>query len=94
MSGAKREIERLEELKSAATKIAVKVGLLEECETCGQTFDPMSGNKVDAYKYANAVMTKGGALVKPFESRRELTDTLEKITDEYPEKCECKLAME
>ncbi len=89
MSAVKREIERIHSCRAAAVSIALRVGLLEKCEVCGEVKDPQSCNFQDAYKLANFMMSKGDELTAGFNDRRELTDTIKSQVESTSEHCEC-----
>ena len=90
MGFAKRELERQQECSSAATVIAVRVGLLQRCEFCEDVKDPFSNNFEDAYKLGNSLITDEDDLVRPFAGdRREMTDAIKTVVEETPDSCHC-----
>ena len=89
MGFAKRELERQQECSSAATTIAMRVGLLQRCEFCEEVKDPLSNNFEDAYRLGNSLVTDGDDLVAPFASRHEMTDTIKEVVEETADSCHC-----
>ena len=89
MGFAKRELERQQECSSAATEIALRVGLLQCCEFCEDVKDSLSNNFEDAYRLGDALVTDGDDLVKPFADRREMTDAIKAVVEETADSCHC-----
>lgn len=80
MSFAKREMERLDEQRQSAERIAVQAGVLRECEFHGTLLGTGSDSE-SAYRLGNAKFTKG-ELKDVFNDRKELTDAIKKAVEE------------
>ncbi len=90
MSLAKRLMEELETRNEIAVAIALRVGLLEHCDTCDDVYDPLEGNFDDAYRLANHLVSKCDPLVEVFKGdRRALTDAIKDVTQNYGQDCHC-----
>ena len=60
-----------EDKRSAATSVALRAGLLIQCEVCGDIYDPVGANLDDACTFANDLITRNDPSVKIFEGQRE-----------------------
>lgn len=88
MSRLKEKVFNDESKRDVAIEIGLKVGLLERCEDHGYVLDAMSGNFEDAYKLANSLISSNDPLVQIFNgNRRELTDLIKNIPDEFGDSC-------
>ncbi len=83
MGSAKNHAMEIEDKMSAATEIAIRVGLLRRCEQ-HEYVVVGTGDHVDAYKLGNHLITTNDPLVESFHGdRKELTDTILEITKWY-----------
>jgi hypothetical protein len=75
--------------RDAAVQVALKVGLLRTCRHHDdQLLDPLSCNVEDAYRLGNYLVTKNEELVSVFKGdRRELTDYLQQIANDFGTEC-------
>ncbi len=91
MSSVKRGLAEQDTQHEVAVVIALRVGLLVQCETCDDIYDPLENNHDDAYKLANSLITAGDPIVDKFATdRRALTDLLKDITVVFGQDCKCK----
>ncbi len=84
--GATKEWAAQEDEKfDAACEIAVRVGLLEQCELHDYLTDPYEDEKLEsAYKLGNKLITDNDSLVEVFKGdRAELTDILKDICSNF-----------
>ena len=90
MSLIKRHAEELDAKRQVAESIALETGLLERCESCEDITHDGLTDPTDTYKLANYLITKGDERVAIFNGdRRELTDTIQAILDDYGPECYC-----
>ena len=83
----KREMERRESMLDAATGIAVQARALMRCPIHEDCVFEGSGDVEGAYKLGNYKFT-AGEVTDVFSSRREMTDCIKKVVEEY-EGTEC-----
>jgi len=86
-SGAEQDVRR-----AAAVEIALKVGLLEKCETHGCIFDSMNDFALeDALRYGDSLMANNDPAVAVFEgNRKRLHYAIEHVRTGMPNCCpEC-----
>jgi hypothetical protein len=77
MSQVKRLMEAQEGLRGLSLDILKEVGLLAECEVhAGTYYDGEQGDLEDAYKLANAKVTRGDIELPGGMSRRDFTDAI------------------
>jgi hypothetical protein len=68
---------------SAAMAIAIKAKVMSQCEYHPDQFMLVDGGNIeDAYRIGNAKFT-AGELKGVFETRREMTDKIKGIVDDY-----------
>ena len=82
MSGSKDVLEQLEEQRRCAAGIAVKAKVLNQCQAHGDCFAG-SGGTESAYRLGNAMFSKGEFPEGLFGTRRELTDAIKWVLEEY-----------
>lgn len=73
-----------------AQHICVQVGVLARCEKC-LLCSPNADTATTAYKFGNVLYSKNDPLVKPFGSRTEMTDAIQKAfrDAEVNGECQC-----
>lgn len=76
MGVAKRYMERQQDLYDLGRDLCIEVGALEECEYHPGTYYDGDGDVEDAYKLANARITKGEIQMASEEDRRTFTDAI------------------
>ena len=77
MSMAKRQLELQDDLRNLSLGVLKEVGLLAECESHpGTYFDGEQGDLEDAYKLANAKISRGDIELPGGASRRDFTDAI------------------
>lgn len=86
MSGTKRMIARQEEQEQTALNILVQAGALCRCEAHEMCYYDGQEPVEDAYKLANALFTNGEV---DFDSRREMTDMIQRLYNELSINDEC-----
>ena len=89
MSQVKRLMEAQEGLRQIAFVVLCKVDALDECEIHeGYYFDGGSDPE-DAYKLANAQVTKGEIELPGGMTRRDMTDAIKDVYEEYSGASSC-----
>lgn len=77
MSQAKRELEAREDLRTLSLDVLKEIGLISECDYHAGTFyDGGQGDLEDAYKLANAKITRGDIELPDGKTRRDFTDAI------------------
>lgn len=79
MGASKRLLEHQEHLEDIATSLLVKAKVWRNCRNCGDLIDDGGGDVTSAYMLGNSLVSKGDPLVEPFDSRREMTDTIKDV---------------
>lgn len=82
MSGTKRMIEDEDNRRNIALQIAIEAGVLKPCEYHNDIVISGNENIQSAYKLGNHKFSLG-AIESAFETRREMTDTIQSVIDEY-----------
>lgn len=85
MSFAKRLLEEQYNKSIVAEEIAVRAGVLGQCEFHECVYDNY-GDPVDAYKLANAKFT-AGEISDVFANRHEMTDYIKAVIEESADEC-------
>lgn len=68
--------------RDAAIGIALKVGLLRQCEWCGTVLEGDRTRHEQAYRLGNVKFTRG-QLAGVFVTRREMTDAIKVAENEH-----------
>jgi hypothetical protein len=82
-----------EDMRGIAEQVAIAAGLGERCEMHSDVFMsefPDEDLLVEAYKIANARITKGEIELPSMMSRRDFTDLIKEVVENAPDFCpEC-----
>jgi hypothetical protein len=89
MGQAKDLIAEDEQKWYAAIEIGVRSEVLRRCELCEEVTDQSDDGLEEAYKLGNALFTRKDDLVKYFKTRKELTDLIQSLPDEFNKRCRC-----
>ena len=88
MGSAKRLMEQDDADLSVALEILKRVGIVALCELHEEPYDNHGGDVEDAYRLANALITKGDPLVSGFGGeRRRATDAIRQAYADLPDEC-------
>lgn len=93
MGAAKEMMLQREGMTGAAEEVAIAAGLGERCEMHEDVFMsefPDEDLLVEAYKIANARISKGEIELPSMMSRRDFTDLIKEVVEQAPDFCpEC-----
>ena len=88
MGGAKEQAMRMEDHRQLAIDIAIEAGVLTRCEGHDYVLDSGGGSPEDAYRLANALISKGDPRVIEFkDQRRALTDLIQSVIADHGSEC-------
>ncbi|KJF88409.1 hypothetical protein [Photobacterium leiognathi] len=88
MSIIKRHMEEVEDKFRVATDIAIRAGVLQQCEYCESTVFQGDEDIEDAYRLGNTLYTSG-EVSDLFESRREMTDAIKDTVESGDHAADC-----
>ncbi len=83
MGQAKRLMEEVEELRCEAMRVLLDVGTLKECEYHDGEYFEGSSDVEEAYKAANARITAGKIVLPRGTTRRDFTDIIKDVYEQY-----------
>jgi len=87
--GQAKHYQEIQEAKQAiAEEIALRVGILDQCEKHDIKYFLGTDDFEDAYKLGNSLITKQDPLVSIFNNdRKELSDYIKNVTDGLSDCC-------